>query len=273
MTWHIPHESLARYARGALDDARSFSVEAHLLGCAECRARTASFADRARIEELWGRVDEATAGPEPGPIERLLLASGVPDHAARLLAATSSLSLSWLVAITSALTFAVAAAHAAQSLMLFLIVAPLLPVAGIAAAYGPGVDPTYEVGLAAPLSSFELLLVRARAVLATTLVLTALAAFGLPGVGWTAAAWLLPSLALVTTSLALSTLFSPARAAAGVALAWVTVTSLSAWQEHSSSVAENVFGAPMQVALLGLVLASLALLAARRDAFERGDRP
>jgi hypothetical protein len=40
----------------------------------------------------------------------------------------------------------------------FLTVAPLLPLAGIAMAYGPGIDPTYEIGLAAPMRSLRLLL-------------------------------------------------------------------------------------------------------------------
>jgi hypothetical protein len=35
-------------------------------------------------------------------------------------------------------------------MLLFLVMAALLPVAGVAAAYGPGVDPAYDVGRASP---------------------------------------------------------------------------------------------------------------------------
>ena len=76
--------------------------------------------------------------------------------------------------------------------MAFLVLAALLPLAGVAAAYGPGIDPSYEIGVAAPMSSFHLILVRASTVLASTAALAALAALTLPRVGWTAAAWIVP---------------------------------------------------------------------------------
>ena len=73
----------------------------------------------------------------------------------------------------------------------FLVLAPLLPLAGVAAAYGRDVDPTYEIGLAAPMRSFGLLLVRALAVLATTSVMAAVAgARARRACSWSAAAWL-----------------------------------------------------------------------------------
>ena len=104
------------------------------------------------------------------------------------------------------LAFAVWAARGdQQGVYWFLVLAPMLPLAGVAAAYGQGVDPTYEVGLAAPMRSFGLLLIRAVAVLVTTTVIAGLAALALPGLQWTAAAWLLPSLGLTLASLALAT--------------------------------------------------------------------
>ena len=109
-------------------------------------------------------------------MERALLALRVPEHAARLLAATPSLRLSWLLAEAMALGFAVLAANVASGndadvvRFLFLVVAALLPVAGIAAAFGPGVDPAYEIGAAAPMRADVLLAMRALAVLTTSLV-------------------------------------------------------------------------------------------------------
>jgi hypothetical protein len=98
--------------------------------------------------------------------ERLLVRLGVADHTARLLAATPALRGSWLLAVAVTLAFAVLAAWARpgpDAILAFLCVAPLLPLAGIAVAYGPGIDPTYEIGLAAPLRSFRLLLLGAPA--------------------------------------------------------------------------------------------------------------
>jgi hypothetical protein len=132
--------------------------------------------------------------PRAGVAERLMRL-GVAEHTARLLAATPALRGSWLLAVATVLAFAVLAAWTTpgqDANLAFLCVAPLLPLAGIAAAYGPGIDPTYEIGLAAPLRSFRLLL-RAAAVLAAAALLAAAASLALPQLGPGAAGWLLPS--------------------------------------------------------------------------------
>ena len=56
---------------------------------------------------------------------------------------------------------------------MFLALAPLAPVAGVAITFGPGADPSFELTVASPISTVRLLLLRAAAVLATTLVLAA----------------------------------------------------------------------------------------------------
>jgi hypothetical protein len=135
----------------------------------------------------------------------------------------------WLVAVALALVFAVVAAHHGErGLLLFECLAALLPLAGVAAAFGPGLDPAYEVGAAAPFSSLRLLLIRSAAVLVASVLLAGLAAIGLPGHGWTAVAWLLPSLALTTASLALATYMSPRAAFAVVTATWLAVAAASA---------------------------------------------
>ena len=60
-----------------------------------------------------------------------------------------------------------------------------------AGAFASAFDPTYELATAAPMSNVRLLLLRAAAVMATTTLLAGLAAFALPVLDWTAAAWLL----------------------------------------------------------------------------------
>ena len=37
-SWHVEGSRLAAYARGDVDDAEAFSVEAHIVGCASCQA-------------------------------------------------------------------------------------------------------------------------------------------------------------------------------------------------------------------------------------------
>ena len=71
-------------------------------------------------------------------VERTLVHLGVRDHVARLLVATPSLHLSWFAAAAAALGFAVlAAVQRPDGLLFFLVLAPLLPVAGVAFAFGP----------------------------------------------------------------------------------------------------------------------------------------
>ena len=168
MSMHLEHDWLVRYARGELDQARSFSVEAHLPACGDCRAAVASLVDTPRLTRTWDAIEDAIDTPPQTLVERVLVRAGVGESTARLLAVTPALRLSWLVAITAVMAIAVVSAHARgpQGVMAFLIVAPLLPLAGVAAAYGPLVDPAYELSLAAPLGSFRLLVLRAVAVVA-----------------------------------------------------------------------------------------------------------
>lgn len=266
MSWHADDAMLARYAAGALDDARAFSLEAHLLACDQCRARTEPLAEQRRLETVWTGVQELVDAPRPTPVERVLVRLGVRDHVARLLAATPSLTLSWLAAVALCLAFGVVAAHASgRGLAVFLALAPLLPLASVAAAYGPWLDPTYELGLAAPFRTFSLLLLRASVVLVTTTALTGAAALAVPQHDWRAAAWLLPALGLVLVSLALTTWVPAAWAFGGVAACWIGGVMVT---RAASGDAYVAFEAPVQAAFAALAGAAAIVLARRLQAFE-----
>src|SRR5262249_34075304 len=83
--------------------------------------------------------------PAPPPAARPPPRAGVPAHLATFLAATPAPARGWLAAVGVVLAFAVAAAHlagqdpswAAHAPVPFLTIAPVLPLAGIALAYGP----------------------------------------------------------------------------------------------------------------------------------------
>ena len=268
MSWHVDDAVLERYATGSLDDANALSVEAHLLGCADCRKRTAPLADAARLDSVWASVQELVDAPRPTPVERLLLRLGVREHVARLLAATPSLTLSWLSAVALSLAFAVVAAHESERAVgAFLAVAPLLPLAGVAAAYGPWLDPVYEVALAAPLRTFRLLLLRTSVVVASTALLTAIAALALPQLDWRSAAWLLPSLGLVLVSLALATYVAPGWAFGGVATGWVGAVMLV---RAASGDVDPAFAAPAQAAFAVAAAVAAVVLTQRLQSFETG---
>ncbi len=279
MTWHADTALLDRYARGDIDQARASSVEAHLLNCAECRLAVAGQVPSERLAATWQAMEHVLDAPRRGPVERLLLGLGISEHLARLLACTPALRLSWLGATSLALAFAVLASHAGHGdgrMLMFLLVAPLLPLAGVAVAFAPGIDPAYEMALAAPMASFRLLLARSAAVLASTTVMAGAAALALPDVGWPVAAWILPALGLSATSLALSSFAPPLPAASAVAALWVLGVLgselvaarrlgavLGSGQLHSVA-----FHPTGQLAFAVLALSAALVMAGRRDAYE-----
>ena len=268
--WHADPASLDRYAQGLSGPASSASVEAHLLTCARCRSVVSDAVPVARLDAIWAEVAETVDSPRRRLPERLLVRLGVPDHTARLIAATPSLTTSWLLAVGFALGFALLAAQSGpRGVLLFLALAPVLPVAGVAAAYGREGDPTYDVALASPYSTFRLLLLRTAAVLVSTLCLAGLAALLLPVTPAVALAWLLPALALTGATLALSTRF-PAGFAAGVVVALWLGAVLGAFRATGSPYA--AFGAVGQTAALTAVAVSIALISGlhRRAAFDLG---
>ena len=267
MNWHVQHELLERYARGDAEPALAFSVEAHLPSCPLCREQIAQLTDGARAARVWEGIEERLDAPRRGPVEAGLVRAGLPEHIARLLGATPAMRLSWLLACALVLALAVwAANHRETGLALFLALAPLLPLAGVAAAYGPDIDPTYEVALAAPMRSFGLLLIRALAVLVTTTALAGVAALALPGLQWSAAAWLAPSLGLTLASLALAARISPLTACGSLAVLWM-LTAWAGWRLAQEPL--DLFGPATQLTC-ALVAAVAALVLARNaDSFER----
>lgn len=279
MNWHADTLLLDRYATGALDDASALSVEAHLLACAPCQAAVAAAAPADRLAAIWDEVEEALDAPRPAPVERALRRLGVGEHLARLLAATPSLRLSWLGAVAFALAFAVLATHGqsgGRGLLVFLAVAPILPVVGTAVAFGPSLDPMYELSLASPMHNVRLLLLRAIAVLSTTTVLAALAGLFASHLSWLVAAWLVPALALTAVTLALATWLSPEAAAGVVTTLWlggVLVSEVAA----AGGLAAFKAGGPVQsvffqvsgqATFLALAAVALGVVLRRRDTFE-----
>jgi hypothetical protein len=222
-TWHADDGQLSRYVAGDGDAMNGASIEQHLMHCADCRHRIAAHVAPEPLELTWNRIRQAAEVPRPTPVQRVLLRLGVPASDALLVAAAPSLRMSWLLGLAGSLSFVgLSVAYAGpRGLMFFLLVAPLVPVVGVAAAYGPAVDPAYEVGVAAPYPGERLLLLRTAAVLATCLPLVAATSLFVPVLNASAFAWLLPALAFSVVLLAASTWCRPVVAATGLGLAWV----------------------------------------------------
>jgi hypothetical protein len=258
---------LARYASGALDAASAWSVEAHVPDCGPCRAALAGQLDAARLARNRAVLLTRLAVPPPGPVGGALRWCGVPDHVVALLSATPSLVLAAAVGAAYLLVpdapARLSGDGAWAGLMPFLAVAPLVPLAAVAAAFSPRLDPAYEIAAAAPISAVWLLFVRATAVIAVTLVPTALAALALPGPWWLASVLLLPALAVSAAALAAATVVGPAAAAAGAGTAWIAAVTAATVARHPAA----AFGPAGQAAAAAVLLAAVAVLAARRDRF------
>lgn len=272
MSWHIDSETLERYATGTATSAAAASAEAHLTGCAECRALIAPTVPAPRLDAIWAEVDRQVDLSSRPLAERLLTRAGVREDTARLLAVTPSLRGAWLTSILLAAVLAALAAHvtdgSGRGMAIFLTLAPLLPVAGVALSYGPAADPAYELTLAAPYSVLRLVLLRSIAVVTCTVALTAVGALALADNGWQAVAWLLPALALSAATLALSVRTTPTWASAAVGTAWLCIVLVS----RGSSRDQLVFGAPGQVAALLLFAGAVLALLRFRSRFSYDTR-
>jgi len=264
--WHVPDDDLRSYAEGAARPPWRWSTEAHLAACARCRTRLADRLDRGAVDAGWARLDARLDAPKPGVVEAMLVRLGMPGHTARLLACTTGVRRSWLIAVAFTLAVTAVAGDLARSMTVpipLLAVAPLLPLIGVAISFGPQVDPGYELALVAPMHTFRLLLLRCAAVLSATTVLTAAASLALHQYGAVVLGWLLPSLVLTLLCLALTPRYGTVPAALVVGLGWAALLLSTLRFATGESV---LFTAPGQGALAGAaVLAAAAVWIARSD--------
>lgn len=265
--WHLDEELAGRYADGALGSVLTASVEQHLTACAACRALLTPHVDAPRLDTVWADVLERVEQPRRSLLERGLFRLGMDDATARLVAAAPSLRAAWVTGTTLVLALALAAAYlATNGVGLYLALAPLMPMVGVALAYGPMSDPAHEIVVATPYSQLRLLALRTAFVVTTTLVPAAVAGLLLPGSPYLAVAWLLPALALTIGTVALSTRIAPHLAALALGIAWLAF-SLRALAPRRDPLL--VTSSPvLLLSTLVLVVAAAFLYARRRDLAE-----
>ncbi len=263
--WHADRDLLAAYVAGTLDAVRGASVEQHLTRCPDCRAAIRPLVDASALDRAWAGIrDTVQSPPQPLPI-RLARRLGLPEPTSVLLAATAALRTAWLTGALVALAFATLAVVWAGGSMIapFLLVAPLVPIVGVASAYGPQEDPLEALVVTAPFGRTRLILLRTLGVLVSVLPFAVLLGLALPGPLWLAVAWLGPALALVPVLMALAGFVGPRAAAAVITVAWSGVVALSVRGLPATWPVE----APQQGVYLALAAASLLvlLLRTRRD--------
>jgi hypothetical protein len=228
--WHVDAESLRRWVDGTAGTLGGASVEQHVLKCAQCRDRVAVLVPVEPLESVWDNLLADIEVPRAGMAERMLHRLGLNSSDALVITSAVTLRAAWLLGVIVALLFAVVAATLGPfgAIGLFVLAAPLIPVAGVAAAYGPSVDPSFEAVLAAPYSMVRLILLRTASVLVTSVPFVVVAGLLLPASPIVAVAWLLPAAGFIVVVLTASIWVDPAYAAAVIGVGWVIAVLFSA---------------------------------------------
>ncbi|MGW3740596.1 hypothetical protein ACWD62_08240 [Streptomyces sp. NPDC005146] len=308
--WHVGAPLAQRYASGTASETEAWSLEKHVEACEGCAARVsaavrgqgaaAAVVDkvRAAVVAAAGRTDRAEAVRESGAVRgSMRVPASPPPPAPRhyrapllapaLRAAGPTLRGPWLVSVLLITAAAVALAYGARSgtgsvaglpaRPLLLLIAPVLPLAGVGVAYGRHADPVYELAASTPSGGLRLLLIRTAAVLGVSVpLLTAAGAVlpasaGAPG----AVAWLLPAVAMTLAALALGSYTGCRTGASSVTAAWalaVVVPSAGAAPLGPESLADGaaryLAGPFAQSGWAAGALLCAALLAVRRRSFD-----
>jgi hypothetical protein len=147
---------------------------------------------------------------------------------------------------------------------MFLLVAPLAPVAGVAAAFGGDADPSHEIVVTAPYSAGRLLLMRTAAVLATCTPIAMLVGLTLPGPAWLTVAWLSPAAAGIAVTLALAPAVGLTSSATAVGVVW-SVLSLAVSRAQDPLA---LVGPAGQLACLCLAVLSLGVILSKSPSLD-----
>jgi hypothetical protein len=270
MTSHDPGHAdltaLRAYADGSASSVAAASVEEHLVVCASCRRSFAPMMAAPPLDETWARIRTSIEAPRPGPAERLATRLGLSAESARILCAVPAFRGAWLLGVFVVTLFSFTAGAAVEQfgLAIFLLLAPLAPVAGVAACFGGDADPCFELVTVTPYSSFRLLLLRTAGVLATAVPSAVLVGYLLPGPAWLAVAWLTPAAAAVVSTLVLGPVVGATPAGVIVAAPWTVAVMAAASAREPLSVVEPA----AQVVLAAVAAAAVVALLVRHHSFD-----
>lgn len=265
---HASARLIDEYARGdrgiAADEV--WAVEAHLEVCRECRDRL-SAATRAQVPAVTALVEAVWSDLGPR-----LAATGTmprrPRRSARVSGWLTPTMVPWLAMVMSVTLLALlldlagtGAGYGSGHVSLVLLLAPVLPVLGVAASWSRGLDPAYELTASVPRAGLPLVLRRTVSVLAVV-VPVLLAGGWVTGV--TVAQWLLPCLAFTSTTLALGGVVGVTRAAGALAVVWAAVVLAPALATDRIPLALHTAGLPVWGLILTL---AIGVVIARRGAY------
>ncbi|MFF1421784.1 zf-HC2 domain-containing protein [Streptomyces sp. NPDC058280] len=266
---HASERLISRYARGDTGIASDevWALEAHLESCAVCRGRLSAVvgerapAVTALVDGVWSELAPLLPRVHPMPPRR--------RWALTLSTWASPVMVPWLCMTTVVIALAVlldltsgqSAGQSGQGISVVVLLAPVLPVLGIAASWARGLDPAYELTAATPRAGLHLVLRRTTSVLVLVISVLLVA-------GWltstSVAQWLLPCLAFTTGTLALGGLIGVTRAALGLVAVWAAVIVGPTLAVSRTSFALETDALPVWGALFAL---GTVVVIARRGAY------
>src|SRR4051812_30513758 len=230
------------------------------LGGVELGGVELSRVDLGRVD--LGRVWIGVAGQvwrrRPGPVERLAGRLLRSPGLARALVTTPSLLLGWVVATSVVLAAGILATRETGTPYVALL-APALAGTGIAYAYGPGIDPAWELSCSMAVSERMVLLVRALAVIGLNAALGLAASAASGAAAAVTFGWLVPMTAVCALALAAATLARSANVGVAAGLTGWVITVL-AGQQATSRVTAAVTEFALVIPYLGFAVGCAAIV-------------
>jgi hypothetical protein len=193
----------------------------------------------------------------PGPVERAAAGLLRSPGLARALVTTPSLLLPWLIASAVVLTAGMFATLGTGRPWVPML-APAVAAAGIAYAYGPGIDPAWELSRSMAVSDRLVLLVRALAVFALDAGLGVAASAASGTAVSITFGWLVPMTAVCGLALAVATVSRSANAGVAAALAGWALLILSE-QAATGRYTDAVTGSRLVLPYLAFATACVAV--------------
>jgi hypothetical protein len=179
------------------------------------------------LDRVWLGVAAEVWRRRPGWLERLAGRLLRSPGLARALVTTPSLLIGWITATAVVLVAGILATLGTGTPYVALV-APAVAAAGIAYAYGPGIDPAWELSCSMAVSDRMVLLTRALAVFALNAALGLAASAASGAAAAVTVGWLVPMTAVCALALAAATLARSANVGVAAGLAGWVITVLSA---------------------------------------------
>jgi hypothetical protein len=194
---------------------------------APLRGRREAVPSDVDLDKVWLGVAAQVWRRQPGLLERLAGRLLRSPGLARALVTTPSLLIGWVTA-TAVVLVAGLLATLGTGMPYVALVAPAVAAAGIAYAYGPGIDPAWELSCSMAVSDRMVLLVRALAVFGLNAALGLAASAASGAAAAVTFGWLVPMTAVCALALAAATVARSANVGVAAGLAGWAITVLAA---------------------------------------------